>query len=269
MAEGAPPGGDGRGDAEAGLDPLTTLLAELWPALAAQMQRAGVAALASPPGEQPQDALWRVASAQGTAWSAALRTAAARAARSAPGAAALARFLDPAQWLLGGDGAPEATLDRLVAPTNDPELARGPEAAALRAALTRHRALVGAAYFDMMAAVSRRLAEAERPEFGQAQALWIEAAERTLDRLHASDGFLASQARVAAAAVALRRAERAAEDARRRERGEPTLADVDALAETVATLRRELRALRRDMARDRRAGDDPGSGDAPDAPGRG
>ncbi|SDZ82420.1 poly(R)-hydroxyalkanoic acid synthase subunit PhaE [Rubrimonas cliftonensis] len=267
MAEGAAPGGGGRSDAEAGPDPLTTLLAELGPALAAQMQRAGLAALAAPPGEQPQDALWRIASAQGTAWSAALRAASARAARSAPGAAALARFLDPAQWLLGGDGAPEPALDRLVAPATDPELARGPEAAALRAALARHRALVGAAYLDMMAAVARRLAETDRPDFGQAQALWIEAAGRTLDRLHASEGFLASQARVAAAAVALRRAERAAEDARRRERGEPTRADVDALAETVATLRRELRALRRDMARGDGAG--PESGRAPDAPGRG
>jgi hypothetical protein len=161
----------------------------------------------------------------------------------------LARFLDPAQWLFGGVGAPDAALRRLICTPPRSGLGReglaGSTAAQeLRRALNRHRAMVAAAFAEMADRYARA-AEAVPPQtLDEAQTLWIEAA-RALDELHASDAFLASQAQVVAAALRLRAAEAEATAAWCAENGLAARAEVDELQRQIAELRRELRALKR------------------------
>ena len=139
--------------------------------------------------------------------------------------------------------APEA------APLIGGALAGSPQARALRQALSAHRALVAGA-FQRMAARAARDAAANPPlTLEAAQRAWVAAARRDLDALHASDAFLSSQARLVAAAVAMRAAEAAAAEAWCVAHALPTRAEVDALARTVAALRRELRTLKREMGK--------------------
>lgn len=217
---------------------------EGWARLAAAQADAG-AALGS---EARTDLLAQALSAQRGLWRAAAQ-AAAQGADSAVGAATLARYLDPGEWLFGAEDAPDPALRRLI---DGPDPARPfggaepPEALALARALASHRALVAGAFQRMAERVARATAVDAPLTLATAQARWIEAARRELDALHASEKFLASQAAVIAAAVALREAEAAAATAWCVEHGLPTRAEVDALSKTVAALRRELRALRRE-----------------------
>jgi len=170
------------------------------------------------------------------------------------GAATLARYLDPGQWLFGAEDPPDPDLRRLIAaPEASPliggALAGSPEARALSQAIASHRALVGAAFQRMAQKVTRDAATDAPLTLQAAQARWIAAAHAELDALHASDAFLASQAKVVAAAVALRAAEAAAAAAWCVAHALPTRAEVDDLARTVAALRRELRALKRDLGK--------------------
>ena len=170
------------------------------------------------------------------------------------GAATLARYLDPGQWLFGAEDPSDPDLRRLIAaPEASPliggALAGSPEARALSQAIASHRALVGGAFQRMAQKVTRYAATDAPLTLQAAQARWIAAAHAELDALHASDAFLASQAKVVAAAVALRAAEAAAAAAWCVAHALPTRAEVDDLARTVAALRRELRALKRDLGK--------------------
>jgi hypothetical protein len=225
---------------------LGAAMAQGW-ALTVAAQARAFAALGEDSVEA--DALWRMAETQADG----LRTLAAQLARladSPPGAATLERFLDPGQWLFGGFGAPDPALRRLIAqPAGGEEmgragLSRTPEARALTRALNRHRALVAAAFARMAETFAAALAAHPAPTLEAMQAHWIRAA-RALDDLHASDAFLASQAQVVQAALALRAVEAAMVEAWCAERGLPTRAEVDALQRAVAELRREIRILRR------------------------
>lgn len=230
-----------------GLDAVARAWTGVW-AKTLRAQADGFAALGEDSAEA--DALWRLAEAQTDALRA-LATTAAGGAASAPGGATLARFLDPGQWLYGGLGAPDPALRRLIAQPERTDLGRAhlaasPQARGLRRALNRHRALVAGAFSAMAEGFAAGVAAAPDLSLDAVQALWVETAG-ALDRLQASDGFLASQAQVVAAALALRAAEAAAVAAWCAENGLPSRGEVDDLQRTVAELRRELRALKRSL----------------------
>jgi hypothetical protein len=236
------------GDADA-LDALTRSWTRLW-AETMRAQSDGFRALGEDSAEA--DALWRMAEAQADA-ARAMAATAARGAASAPGGAVLARFLDPAQWLFGGVGAPDPALRRLIAQPARQGFGRegldaSPEARALRRALNGHRAMVAAAFAEMADRYARAVDAAPPRTVEDAQTLWVEAAE-ALDALHASDAFLSSQAQVVAAALALRAAEAQATADWCAENGLASRAEVDALHRELAELRRELRALKRSLER--------------------
>lgn len=226
----------------AGRDPLL----ESWGALFAALARAGGAAASRLAERDGGEAVWAAVEAQAKAWGAVARNLGG-AAESQPGAAALARFLDPAQWLFGGDGAPEPALRRLIeAPVAFGRAAPldGPAAQALATALARHRALVARAYVEAAQEAARRAAADPPLTLAAGQAIWVAALGR-LDALHGDPAFLDSQTRVVEAAVAAREAEAEAVAAFCRDHGLPTRAEFDEMAETIVSLRRELRSLKR------------------------
>jgi hypothetical protein len=236
------------GDGDA-LDALTRSWIRLW-AETMRAQSEGFRALGE--DSEQADALWRMAEAQADA-ARAMAATAARGAASAPGGAVLARFLDPAQWLFGGIGAPDPALRRLISQPPRTGLGRerahaSDETAALRRALNRHRGLVAQAFAEMADRFARAVEAAPPQTLEHAQILWVEAAE-ALDELHTSDAFLASQAQVVAAALKLRAAEAQATAEWCAENGLAARAEVDDLQRQLAELRRELRALKRSMER--------------------
>ncbi len=199
------------------------------------------------------DALWRAVEAQRAAWSA-LAGAGAAGAADPLGAAALARFLDPSAWLFGAEMADDPAIRRLLAMPDGEDmgregLARGPEAQALRQALAAHRAMVTAAYGRMAERMARAALDDPPQDLLSAQARWVDAAAAERDALQGSDAFLASQAAVLRAALALRAAEAAAVEGWRAARGLAGRGEVEELQRTVAALRRELRAMRREQQR--------------------
>lgn len=234
-------------EAEARAERLAGWLAG-WARLAAEQARgAAGGALA---GETGLDALWRAAEAQ----AAFLRHGASLMvgeARSAPGAAALARLLDPAAWTFGPAAAPEPGLRRLIDGPPPEELGQfgraalpeTPEWRALRRARARHRGLALRAW--------RRLAQrlAEEPLERLTLERWAALAGEAQERLHASPRFRESQRALLTAAVALREREQAMVAEFCEGVGLPRRDEVDALHHGLAALRRELRSLKRELGR--------------------
>lgn len=236
--------------AEPGDTPLGAFLESL--ERLAEAQRRAAEALTE--GDAPAaDAAWAALEAGLDRWRETARQAAAGA-ESAPGADTLARFLDPGQWLFSGCDTLDPALRRLIAGPDPRELAEfGREGLpatrewrTLRRALAAHRALVAKAWAEAFAEVSAAAAADPPLDPIAAHRRWTDAAERALDALHRSDAFAASQARVVAAAVALREVETALVEAWCEARGLPTRREVDDLHRAVAELAREVRALRRE-----------------------
>jgi hypothetical protein len=236
-----------------GVEALLKAWIEGWERLAAA-QRAAADALVEEDAEG--EALWRAAETQFALWRAQAR-AAAGAAESRAGFETLSRFLDPGQWLYAGPEALDPALKRLIdgPPPGDlgdfgrAGLSATPEWKALRRAASAHRRLVAGAWGRVVAraAATGRRRGALRPE--ALHAAWLLAAEAELDALHRSEAFAASQARLVSAAVALRAREAALVEAFCEARALPTRREIDDLTRAVAELRRELRALKRELGR--------------------
>ncbi len=226
-----------------------------WSRLAAA-QSAAADALTGAGGEAEAEAAWRAVEAAFALWSARARAAAA-AADSALGADMLARYLDPGHWLYGGVEAPDPALRRLVDGPPPGELADfgrgalrdGQEWRALRGAAARHRALVAAAWSRCHARLARMTARDAPLRPDTVHAAWVEAARAEVDALHADEAFLASQRALVVAALALREAEMRHVEAYCEARALPTRREIDDLHRGLTELRRELRALKRDLGR--------------------
>jgi hypothetical protein len=213
-------------------DPWVEALARL-----TEAQRAAAAAL----GPDAQDAMWTAFESQLDLWRSHARVAASGAA-SAPGAETLARFLDPAPWLLPGGEALDPALRKLIdGPPPSRETAA--EWLALRRARAQARKLLARAWRKALAAVLVDDDAVEDPT--RAQKLWVAAAAREVDALQRSAAYLKAQRALLVAATALREAEAARSEAEALARGEPTRRELDDLHRTVTELRREVRALRR------------------------
>jgi hypothetical protein len=199
--------------------------------------------------DEAADILWTTLEAQLGLWRATL-TGGVGPARSSAGRETLQRFTDPAQWAFGGDAAPDAALQALIA-TPGPAAGFGtealrssPEWAALRAARGRHRALVAMSWQRCFA---RMAADAPGDDGIEAWLdRWETVAGEALDALHADPAFLHSLRDLVMAAVALREAAARQVEAFCTAHGLPTRREVDDLHRTVTALRRDLRALRRD-----------------------
>ena len=198
--------------------------------------------------DEGADALWSSLEAQVALWRGAA-VVVAGSARSAAGRETLERFMDPGHWLFGGDAAPDAALQSLIATPpaaglGTEALRQSPEWAALRAARGRHRAMVAAVWQRCFAQMA---AEAPHLDSGEAWLdRWEAVAGAALEALHADPAFLASLRDLVMAAVALREAEGRLVEAFCTAHGLPTRREVDDLHRTVTALRRDLRALRRD-----------------------
>jgi hypothetical protein len=215
----------------------------------AAAQRAAAEALFD--DDAAADAAWSAAEAAAARWRAGAQGAAA-AAESAPGADALARLLDPAQWLHGGCAALDPTLKALIdgpAPADLADFGRQSlsqtrEWRALARARRAHRALVARAWSRAFEAFQRAAAATPETDLAALHRRWAQRAEAELSALHRSDAFAESQARLVTAAVALREAETALVERFCEARGLPTRREVDDLHREVAALRRELTALK-------------------------
>ncbi|MGF1659319.1 MAG: poly(R)-hydroxyalkanoic acid synthase subunit PhaE [Rubrimonas sp.] len=236
-----------------GVDALLKGWSEGWSALA-RAQAAAAEALAVEADDA--DALWGALQTQSALWRASAERASA-AARSATGAETLARLLDPGCWLFAGEDAVDPALRRLIDGPPPSELAEMGRAGlpatqawrALRRARAAHRRLVGAAWTRLVERAARA-ASADPPLAPERlQALWEAEAAAELDALHASGAFIVSQARLLAAAVALRDVETAMVEAWCESRALPTRREVDDLHRGLTELRRELRALKRELGR--------------------
>jgi hypothetical protein len=246
--------GDGGGDGGGGNAPFDRWF-EGWARLAAA-QAAAAEALAADPEEAEADRLWRAVEAQFAAWRETARAAAARA-ESPEAVETLARFLDPGSWLCAGCDGLDPALTRLIAGpslTDTADFGRAalpasPEWAALRRAAAARRAVVARAWRAAFRDLAADQAADPALALPAAEARWRAAAETALEALVRSDAFLAAQRRVVTAAVALREAETRLVEAFCEARALPTRREIDDLHRTVAELRRELRALKRDQGR--------------------
>jgi hypothetical protein len=238
-----------------GATALLTAWLEGWGKLAAA-QTAAAEALAGPGGEAEAEAAWAAVEAQFALWRSRARAAAA-AADSALGAETLARYLDPGQWLFGGVEAPDPTLRRLIDGPAPGDLADFGRAAlrdsqewrALRRAAAAHRALVAAAWARCFERAARDAGRDPPLRLDALHARWLAAARAEIDALHGDAVFLRSQRDLVTAAVALREAEARLVEVFCESRALPTRREIDDLHRAVTELRRELRALKRELGR--------------------
>ncbi|TVQ56505.1 MAG: hypothetical protein EA355_06945 [Rhodobacteraceae bacterium] len=229
---------------------------EGWARLAAA-QAAAAEALAADPEEAEADRLWRAVEAQFAQWRAAARAVGARA-HGPEAAETLARFLDPGAWLLAGCDELDPTLTRLVAgpaPSDLGDFGRAalvaaPEWPALRRAAAGRRTVIARAWREVFARLSAEQTADPALAWPVAERRWRAEAEAALEALLRSDAFVAAQRRLVSAALALRAAETRLVEAFCEARALPTRREIDDLHRTVTDLRRELRALKRDLGRE-------------------
>ena len=151
------------------------------------------------------------------------------------------------RWLEGPDFADLFAEERRL-------VAESREWAAFTAALEQYRGVIGqgwlAAFRAFAEAVLER-GEAARaegrapPGWDETVALWRGIADAEMGRTYRSDAFLTAQRQLVEAWLALRERVRARIERFSELLGIPTRREVDDLHETVAELRREIRALRR------------------------
>ncbi len=170
-------------------------------------------------------------------------------------AALFRKIADPAAWLSGGADLHEA-LDQIAhgprfADMWDIERRYARLSAAvleMRRVSDLHHAVVLAAWMEAAAEFSGVIA-VNPPADGRAMmAQWSEIANRVLITAQRSDAFLASQAATLRAGVELSLAQQDLGELFGRLYGFPTRTEVDDLHRTVTELRRELRALKRELA---------------------
>ncbi|MEM1384274.1 MAG: poly(R)-hydroxyalkanoic acid synthase subunit PhaE [Pseudomonadota bacterium] len=170
---------------------------------------------------------------------------------------------NPAQWL--GPGALDGMADftRWLEGPDFADLLRC-ERDALResaewlewmAAAERFRTLVGQAwmrafrtFLDGLAA-RETAGEGTNASWQAVQALWTEIADRELAQAQRSEAFLAAQQRLIRSQLALKNRLRARLERVAEFLGLPTRAELDDLHQTVHALRREIRQMKRERAR--------------------
>jgi polyhydroxyalkanoate synthesis regulator phasin len=165
----------------------------------------------------------------------------------------LRRMMDPARFMYAGTDEMSRSLQQMfdgsdVAQIDTTALKSSSEWLALQAALGTYRMITASAW--------TRAFERFKSEVGTTPSVWqagiepvmdqwLDIADEELMKTQASDAYLEAQREVLRAGAAYKSQEQAALDAWLGARGLPTRAEIDALHETVAELKRDIRALKK------------------------